>query len=46
MQNHLQPASTTFSALKRLVKGGYVIKHAFYEIEDPFFKRWILKRIV
>ena len=36
------PTSTTFSALKRLVKRGYVIKTTTYELEDPFFGRWIL----
>ena len=37
------PTSTTFSSLKRLVKNGYVIKTDTYEIEDPFFLRWINK---
>lgn len=37
------PTSTTFSAIKRLVKQGYVIKTAAYELEDPFFGEWILQ---
>ena len=38
------PTSTAFSALKRLSKQGYVIKNKKYEIDDPFFARWIFKR--
>ena len=38
------PTSTAFSALKRLSRQGYVIKNAKYEIDDPFFTRWIFKR--
>ncbi len=34
--------STIYSALKRLQKDGYVIYTDRYEIEDPFFRRWIL----
>ena len=37
------PTSTTFSAIKRLVKQGYVIKTTTYELEDPFFGEWILQ---
>lgn len=37
------PTSTTFSAIKRLVKQGYVIKTSTYELEDPFFGEWILR---
>lgn len=36
------PTSTAFSAIKRLVKQGYVIKSDSYELEDPFFGQWIL----
>lgn len=37
--------STVFSALKRLSQNGLVIKNKIgYEIDDPFFKRWIKKR--
>ena len=38
------PTSTAFSALKRLSKQGYVIKNGKYEIDDPFFARWIFKQ--
>ena len=35
-------ASTAFSAVKRLVKQGYVVKDSTYEIDDPFFANWIV----
>lgn len=38
------PTSTTFSILKKLMRQGYVIKTDRYEIEDPFFKRWVMER--
>lgn len=38
------PTSTAFSALKRLSRQGYVIKNRKYEIDDPFFARWIFKQ--
>ena len=34
--------STIYSALKRLQQDGYVIYSDHYELEDPFFKEWIL----
>ena len=34
--------STIYSALKRLQKDGYVIYSDHYELEDPFFREWIL----
>ena len=34
--------STIYSALKRLQKDGYVIYSNHYEMEDPFFREWIL----
>lgn len=34
--------STIYSALKRLQKDGYVIYSNHYEIEDPFFREWII----
>lgn len=43
-QNRQLPTSTVFSSIKRLMKTGYVIKDENYEVEDPFFKRWILER--
>ena len=40
------PTSTTFSSLKRLTKNGYTIKTDAYEIEDPFFLRWIQQNLL
>lgn len=37
------PTSTTFSAVKRLMQAGYIVKNADYELEDPFFERWIMR---
>ena len=34
--------STVYSALKRLQKDGYVIYSDHYEMEDPFFREWIV----
>jgi hypothetical protein len=42
LQTGEYPTSTIYSALKRLQKDGYVIYSDRYEIEDPFFKAWIL----
>ena len=39
------PTSTLYSALKRLQKEGHVIYADSYELEDPFFKEWILKEM-
>lgn len=38
------PTSTTYSALKRLMRAGYVTKVDNYEIDDPFFRRWLIAR--
>ena len=43
LQTGEYPTSTIYSALKRLQKEGYVIYSDRYEIEDPFFKEWIIK---
>ena len=43
MQNRLMASSTSYSAIKRLMKSGYVIRVNYYEIEDPFFREWILR---
>lgn len=43
MQNRKIATSTSFSAIKRLMKAGYVIRVNDYEIEDPFFKEWIIR---
>ena len=42
LQNRQVATSTSFSGIKRLMKNGYVIRVTDYEIEDPFFKRWII----
>ena len=34
--------STVYSALKRLQKDGYVIYSDHFELEDPFYRQWIL----
>ncbi len=46
LQNRQMATSTTFSAIKRLMKAGYVIRVEDYEIEDPFFKAWIIKSCI
>lgn len=43
LKNRQIAASTSFSAIKRLMRAGYVIRLSDYEIEDPFFKTWIAK---
>ncbi len=45
MQNRSQAPSTSYSSLLRLMKSGYVVRVPQYEIEDPFFRRWILKNV-
>ena len=37
--------STIYSALKRLQHSGHVIYTDRYEIEDPFFKAWLLTKL-
>lgn len=37
--------STTYSALKRLQKAGFLVYTTKFEIEDPFFSRWIFQVI-
>lgn len=44
LQNRQSATSTSFSAIKRLMKMGYVIRDKKYEIEDPFFKYWIIDK--
>ena len=43
LQTGEYPTSTIYSALKRLQKEGYVIYSNSFEIEDPFFKEWIIR---
>ncbi len=40
-QDRRLPTSTTTSALLRLTRKGYIIRSDQYDIEDPFFKKWI-----
>lgn len=35
------PSSTIFSSTKKLLKKGLLIKQENYEVEDPFFQKWI-----
>ncbi len=44
LQTGEQRTSTIYSALKRLQKEGYVIYSNGYEIEDPFFRKWIIEQ--
>jgi AAA+ ATPase superfamily predicted ATPase len=37
-----QPASTVYSGLNRLAEQGYVVKNGSYQLDDPFFGRWIV----
>ena len=39
------PSSTTYSAVRKLLQNGYVIRSSGgYEIDDPFFTEWIKMR--
>ncbi len=44
IENRQLPTSTLYSSVKKLMREGYLIRAAQYEIEDPFFKRWIQLR--
>lgn len=46
LKNRNQATSTTFSSLQRLTKAGHIIKVAQYEMEDPFFRHWILQNTI
>ena len=39
-----QPTSTVYSGIKRLFTQGYLIKNEHYELDDPFFKQWIVEK--
>ena len=39
-----QPTSTIYSGLKRLITQGYLIKNEQYELDDPFFRKWIVEK--
>lgn len=38
------PTSTIYSSVKRIMQMGYIIKINEYEIEDPFFRNWLIKK--
>jgi uncharacterized protein len=41
----LGATSTVFSSIRKLIEKGFVVQiDNIYEIEDPFFKTWILKK--
>ena len=44
LQTGAYPTSTIYSALKRLQHTGHVMYTNHYEIEDPFFKEWLLNK--
>ena len=46
MQNRGQATSTSYSSLLRMMKSGLVIRNTCYEIEDPFFHRWISLNVI
>jgi len=44
VQMGIPSTSTLYSGLKRLIQHGYIIKeNDKYELDDPFFKIWLLK---
>ena len=45
LQNRQVPTSTSYSSIKRLVQKGFLIQTDHYEIEDPFFRRWIQDKV-
>ena len=46
IQDRKLPTSTMTSAVLRLTKKGYISRSDKYEVEDPFFQKWILKNVV
>ena len=46
IQDRKLPTSTMTSAVLRLTKKGYIFRSDKYEVEDPFFQKWILKNVV
>ena len=44
LKNRQKPTSTSFSAIKRLMRDGYITNIDKYEIEDPFFMQWIINK--
>jgi AAA+ ATPase superfamily predicted ATPase len=39
-----QPTSTVYSGLRRLAEQGYVVRNGRYQLDDPFFGRWIMNK--
>ena len=46
VQDRTVPTSTVTSAIVRLAKKGYIIRSDQYELEDPFFKMWIIRNMI
>ncbi len=44
LENRQLPTSTLYSSVKKLMREGYLIRSTSYDIEDPFFMRWIQLR--
>jgi len=44
LYEHASASSTIFSALKRLTQKGILMKTNKYEIDDPFFRNWIVNK--
>jgi hypothetical protein len=38
------PTSTIYSAIKKMIVKGYVVKDNGYSLEDPFFQKWIISQ--
>ena len=46
-ENQIESPSTVYSGLLRMIRQGYLIRvDERYQIDDPFFSRWIVKRRV
>lgn len=45
MQNRNQATSTSYSSLLRMMKSGIIVKNTYYEVEDPFFRLWIVNNV-
>lgn len=43
LQDRTLATSTAYSAIKRMQNMGYLIRTERYEVEDPFFKCWIVE---
>ncbi len=46
LQDRMIATSTAYSSIKRLIKKGFVIQADHYEMEDPFFARWIQRNVL